>query len=150
MTVLDRLLRKVKINQGTGCWEWQGYKNNGGYGIIGVNKETFRTHRLSWTLHRGPIPDGALVCHHCDNPCCVNPDHLFLGSQHDNVQDSIRKGKNNPAGNRKYSLEHTRKIRAFCSSGKYGVLSQAARKYGVSRQHVWSIVVGRKSRARIP
>jgi hypothetical protein len=89
----DRLWRKVEKTDS--CWVWTGYRNKTGYGMIG--KERTRgcslTHRVSWELAHGPIPNGLFVCHKCDNPGCVRPDHLFLGSQKTNMADCSAKGR---------------------------------------------------------
>lgn len=77
-----------------GCWEWQGGKVRYGYG--GFHDENHRlrfAHRYSWEMHNGPIPKGLFVCHTCDNPPCINPAHLFIGTPKDNTQDMIRKGR---------------------------------------------------------
>lgn len=74
------------------CWEWQGPTNHG-YGYIRIDGPKRYMHRFSWELHNGEITDGLFVLHKCDNPSCVNPDHLFLGTQRDNVYDCIAKGR---------------------------------------------------------
>lgn len=79
------------ITQG-GCWEWTGARNRDGYGATGILGAT-SAHRASWILHFGPIPAGMNVLHKCDNPPCVNPDHLFLGTHSDNMKDCWQKGR---------------------------------------------------------
>ncbi len=80
----------------TGCWLWTGWCGSQGYGGLMVKNEAVRAHRLSWELHYGPIPKGLYVCHKCDVKSCVNPDHLFLGTHKDNIQDAIKKGRIKP------------------------------------------------------
>lgn len=76
-----------------GCLEWKGTRTFENYGRLFVRRRSIRAHRLAWELVHGPIPDGLCVCHQCDNPPCVNPDHLFLGSHQDNNRDAVRKGR---------------------------------------------------------
>lgn len=87
------LLKWVKIDPRTGCWIWIGAKTYWGYGTRTNNGKTRRTHRISYELHIGAIPKGMCVLHSCDNPPCVNPDHLFLGTLKDNSQDMVAKGR---------------------------------------------------------
>lgn len=87
-------LRFVDTSGGdTSCWTWQGGKHRRGYGHAHAMGRQWQAHRLAWTLFRGPIPAGSCVCHACDNPPCVNPSHLFLGSHGDNMQDAVVKGR---------------------------------------------------------
>ena len=88
----------AKVETGAGCWTWSGARKQRpwDYGVLGGTKKGEvgqLAHRVSWRLHHGPIPDGMKVLHHCDNPPCVNPEHLFLGSLKDNTQDMLEKGR---------------------------------------------------------
>ncbi len=86
------------------CLEWQG-KRQRGYGAVKINGKTYKTHRFAWMLTYGEIPTGLLVCHHCDNPPCCRPDHLFLGTFLDNNRDAIAK-KRNAFGDRNGQRKH--------------------------------------------
>src|SRR4051812_8621743 len=77
-----------------GCWIWMGHINHLGYGKIKIDGLNLAVHRVSWEKHHGPIPDGLKVLHVCDIRCCFNPDHLFLGTQLDNVRDMYAKRRN--------------------------------------------------------
>lgn len=78
-----------------GCIVWNGTKAGVGYGVLSINKRNYYVHRLSYRMFKGHIPNNMFVCHHCDNPSCYNPDHLFLGTPQDNVKDMIAKGRSN-------------------------------------------------------
>lgn len=75
------------------CWEWNGYKNNMGYGLKSRKNRRKLVHRLAWEWVNGPIPSGMNILHRCDNPPCVNPNHLFMGTQADNMMDKKLKGR---------------------------------------------------------
>lgn len=81
------------VQSPSGCWLWQGIINWGGYGVFQLQGKQRSAHRISWTLYRGTIPKDSFVLHRCDVRNCVNPDHLFLGSQSDNMRDMVSKGR---------------------------------------------------------
>jgi hypothetical protein len=98
--ILERFMKKVDHNHPSGCWQWTAAVDSCGYGQIMVGNKLDGTyklapaHRVSFELFKGKIPDGYCVCHTCDNPRCVNPDHLFPGTQLDNIRDRDSKGRN--------------------------------------------------------
>lgn len=138
----DRLRRmlwqdKVALTE-SGCWEWQGSKYNTGYGEVWRNGKKDLAHRVSYELKNGPLSEGEIVMHRCDNPVCVNPEHLFKGSQRDNVLDMYGKGRRNfdgvargsKNGNSKLTWEEVREIRRLRSTGKYK-LRELGEMFGV-------------------
>ena len=84
------------IERDNGCWEWQKGKNDRGYGEVSINGISLYVHRFAWELLNGEIPGGMCILHKCDNPSCINPDHLFIGTQLDNVRDMLSKGRASP------------------------------------------------------
>ena len=87
----QRFWNKVEKRGSEECWEWKAYKNTLGYGRLRSNKKDYGAHRYSWLIHFGAIPPGLSVLHRCDNRGCVNPAHLFLGTQSDNMRDMVQK-----------------------------------------------------------
>lgn len=100
-----RFWQRVDTSGGPGaCWEWTAGRLPLGYGVIHVTlapgeRRTLKAHRVAWELHNGPIPEGLVVCHRCDNPPCCNPAHLFVGTLSDNAKDAAAKGRFNPRHN---------------------------------------------------
>jgi len=92
-TIRERLLYNIEIITESGCWLWVGSLTTGGYGNLSVNYKNKPCHRLSYTEFVGEIPEGMLVCHRCDVPSCINPNHLFLGTYQDNMDDMVKKGR---------------------------------------------------------
>lgn len=134
---LERFEKKFTKHE-NGCWLWNAARRTTGYGVFSFNGKPVTASRVSFILYHGVDPEGLFVCHKCDNPLCVNPDHLFLGTNKDNVED--RKLKGRPAG--RYSTlteERYNEIKQFIESHPNLSLREIARRLGESRSAVQRI-----------
>ncbi len=137
---LKRLLSNVKKTKT--CWWWTGSINSSGYGGTHMNGKDMSAHRAFYELFKGPIPKGLFVCHTCDNRACVNPDHLWLGTNQDNVDDKMKKGRG-PHGKNNSQVKLTEKqvleIRAKYVPYKY-TMKRLAKEYGVTMTNIQAII----------
>lgn len=134
------------------CWKWQKCKNHHGYGVISVYGKSFLAHRFSYILHFGKIPNGLFVLHKCDYPQCCNPNHLFLGTQKDNIQDCVNKKRiQHPIGEKnghaKLNKHQVIQIRKLYATGLY-YRNTLAKKYNVSYTTI-SFIITRRTWAHI-
>lgn len=145
-----RFLRKTETHDldPDKCWDWQGPVNPNGYGRFVVNNEHRLAHRVAHEMFVGPIPEGKVVCHACDNRRCVNPHHLWIGTQSENLKDAAAKGRmfrpntnGQRNGNSKLTIEDVRTIRAMRESGQ--LQYKIAEKFGVSPSTVGEIIKGK-------
>ena len=134
------------VDKSDECWLWTGALSipprpgHLGYGWIrigGRKGRTVKAHRVSWELAYGPIPEGKIICHHCDNPPCVRPDHLFIGTRVDNVRDMLEKDR--ARGPVKLTAQQRREISEEYT-GKRGEFPKLAARYGVTKQAIFWIV----------
>lgn len=135
-TIAERFDERYSPEPMSGCWIWLGACSRGNVGKIKGSNKTHLASRVSWMLHKGDIPDGLCVCHKCDNPICVNPDHLFLGTHRDNMQDMARKGRSG-YHNAKINIDIATEIRA---KHVRGLEKSLAREYGVSPATIFNVV----------
>lgn len=145
---------KVDKSDSEGCWLWTGSRNAKGYGHYCIRRSRTRyAHRFAYSLTYGPVSSRIMVCHKCDNPPCVRPDHLFLGTNSDNIQDSLKKGRF-PVGDAspqsRITDDQVAAIRLL-DDIRLGIPSQEKRllaiAVGISLGHLNDLLVGRKRRA---
>lgn len=146
---MDRFWSKVDCSDSDGCWEWTASRQRQGYGQFKLDGRNRMAHRLAYELAVGPIPDGLQVNHHCDNPPCCNPMHLYVGTQSDNMQDRERRGRSplcrvqhargSRNGRSKLTAAQVAEIRA---RGDEVLNRQLAQEYGVSDVLIGQILRG--------
>ena len=150
-SIAERLMaRSVTVE--SGCREWMGKLCRDLYGTIEFEGKCWGAHRLAWTLKHGPIPDGLLVCHHCDNRKCINTDHHFLGTQSDNMKDMVSKGRwktGDRSETRKVSEEQVIVIRARLAEIGRGGGRRVAEELGVSQALISQIRSGSRRFANL-
>ena len=150
ISVEDRFWSKVDRRSNDECWNWLGTSHGqSGYGTLETGGKSRYAHRLAYSFVYGKIPPGLCVCHHCDNPSCCNPEHLFLGSHGDNIADKVKKGRQakglatNIAGsdnwNSKLSELDVLEIRRLYATGRI-YQKTLAKMFCVNQQHISRII----------
>lgn len=144
MKLFHRFMSKVSVSDG--CWDWTAFRNHDGYGMFGVGRKAVSAHRVAFLLFNGDIPAGLCVLHTCDRPACVNPQHLYVGTQLQNIRDRVERGRSRaPIGEEHGMAKLTRAdvemIRAEIAAGC--VQERLAERYGVTPTTISAIKVRR-------
>lgn len=121
----------------SGCLIWMGHTGHAGHGHVGIGGVVKRAHRVAWEAVNGPIPEGLSVLHRCDTPCCINPVHLFLGTQVDNMDDMNKKGRGARGEKHGQAKLSDADVRAIREDSRQGVV--VAKEYGICPSHVSDI-----------
>jgi hypothetical protein len=136
---LERFWARVEIGTGEdGCWYWRGATTAARYGIVSVNRQLVRAHRLSYLIHNGSLSADRYCLHRCDEPSCVNPRHLFVGTARDNARDMVAKGR---GAHRKLNPDVVRAMRFDHASGVS--LRELAMRHNVSPSTVFAVTARR-------
>ena len=150
-SLAERFQGKFIVNKKNGCWEWQAARNKKGYGLIGDENgrdgRTLLAHRVSYELFVGPIPSGLLVMHKCDNPRCVNPEHLKVGTAQENSNDMVDKGRQPGINQSKFSITDLKTIFEFHKKVHAGTNEKdtfLASWFSSSREHIRDIRLGKR------
>ncbi len=144
----ERFWSKVDVRAPDECWPWSSALNEHGYGVFGGRKLPVLAHRAMWQVFNGPIPAGMCVLHHCDNPRCVNPAHLWLGTNADNTADMMTKGRHKPVSlpgernpNVRITADDVACIRALYAAGGISQ-DRLARQFGISQTQTSRVIRG--------
>lgn len=138
---VEGFMARVDIQE-HGCWEWIGVRMWLDYGTVRIDGKILRAHRVMWRLVNGDIPDNMMVCHKCDNPPCVRPDHLFLGTAKDNSDDCHSKGRGSRGEAVPQSKLTTEQVIEIKKLAKHYKHREIAARYGVSRAMISYIARG--------
>ena len=137
----------TKIQITKDCWSWIGSRNSWGYGTLRLNREYLRAHRVMWEFINGEIPNGLFVCHRCDNPPCVNPAHLFLGTNRENMQDAKAKGRTTQGERHPCAVLTERKVRRIRALANDGVgPTKIGEMFGIQMKNASLIIRGKSWR----
>lgn len=149
VSAAERFWSRVSTGPLGDCWLWRGAVHRDGYGSFKMSGQQVAAHRAAWILTRGPVPEGMLLCHHCDTPACVNPSHLFIGTNGDNLADMARKGRSLRGERNGHAVLREADVRAVRRRAALGEsIRQLAREFGITdssmrkaiRGHSWSHV----------
>ncbi len=145
LTRREKFLAKVCPDVASGCWLWQGLLRPDGYGNAHFERKRQGAHRVAWKLFRGEIGPGLVVCHKCDVRACVNPEHLFLGTIADNVEDMNQKGRS-PRGEKqglaKLTADQVSRIKVMLAEDRLYII-EIALEFGVSPTAIHAIKIGK-------
>lgn len=149
-TAIERFMKFYKVDLDTACWEWTGCLLRG-YGQFHYNGRTYMAHRVAYELLVSPMPHGLNVLHRCDNPSCVNPKHLYLGTQQDNVNDMWARGRAKPGAHHgeDHGMAKLRDQEAIAIRLSTDTQRSLAKRYNLSQSTVWAIK-NRKIWAHLP
>ncbi len=140
-TMLEEFLANFEPVTESGCWIWTGPTNKGGYGQSSWKGIYYRAHRFSYKQFKGPIPENMFVCHACDVRCCVNPEHLFLGTHLENIQDMLKKKRQARGEKNNKSKLNTDQVLNIRASPEF--ITTLAKQYNVSTTSIWDIKIGK-------
>ena len=145
LTLQEVFYKNVTPGAPDECWDWPLSHDDFGYGRVRLRNTEYGGHRLSYEIHIGPIPNGLFVCHHCDNPACVNPAHLFLGTDADNVADMVSKKRHQygeKTATAKLNDDAVRTIRSLYTEQGMQVID-IAQRFAVSMTTIYDAISGR-------